>query len=274
VRVFSLPMLIGTGTVDPASNEVEALQDVTWTPDGRHLLIAVRLLAVSGGYPAAARTRLLLVDTGVGEAAPSPRVELVVLPAAIVPGSYNWAPDGHWVAFLSEASVGPGSADSVALCAVDTSAGGAVDGFRYVADLGRQSNPSSASPVAPVAWTPNSDGRLVYVAATPKINVSNPLGLPGTSGGDPGLFLATPDGPALTAEEGRRLGSGTGLIAPAWQTTADGPGFGLLALARSAQGSKPLVVRGIDPVDGTVHNLGIELPPGWEDPAWLRLGGT
>src|ERR1700674_1553480 len=167
---------------------------------------------------------------------------------------------GTGVAFLTQASSGPGSADFLALCAVDTTAGGAVTGFRYVADLARQGNPASLVPLASVAWAPTPDGGLVYTAATPKITITNPFGLPMSSGGEPGLFLATPAGPALTAEEGRRLGSGTGLTAPAWQTTAGGGGSGLLALARSAQGSKPLVVRGTDPVDGNVHNLGIELP--------------
>jgi len=261
-RVFALPTPNALGTADPASNEVEELRDVTWTPDGDHLLVAVRLLAVSGGYPAAARTRLLLVDARAQDAAPAPPVELVVLPAEVVPGSYSWAPDGHWVAFLSDASEGSGSGSFVALCAVDTSAGGAVDGFRYVADLGRQTDPSSLLPVAAVAWAPASDGRLVYVAATPKITVTNPLGLPGTSGGEPGLFLATPTGPALTAEEGRRLGTTTGLMAPAWRATTDEGVLSLIALARSEQGNKPLVLRGVDAVDGKVQDLGIELPAG------------
>ncbi len=56
----------------------------------------------------------------------------------------------------------------------------------------------------------------MYSAATPKVTVSNPLGLPTTLGGEPGLFVATPAGQGLTAEEGQRLGSVAGLIAPAW----------------------------------------------------------
>jgi len=90
--------------------------------------------------------------------------------------------------------------------------------------------------------------------------VTNPLGLPFTSGGEAGLFLATPTSPSLTAEEGRRLGTATGVIAPAWRATDDPGGATLLILARSDQGNKPLVVRGIDPVEGTVRNLGVELP--------------
>jgi hypothetical protein len=259
VRLFALPPVPG-GAQGPG--EVEGIRDVTWTPDGHHLLVAVRLLAVSGAYPAAARTRLLLLDARFASAEPLTPVELVVLPAEVVPGSYSWAPDGHWAAFLSTASEGSGSGSFVALCAVDTTANGAVDGFRYVADLGRQTDPSSLLPIASVAWAPNSDGRLVYVAATPRISTTNPLGLPGTSGGEPGLFTASPTAPALTAEEGRRLGSATGLIAPSWRTTPDGSNASLIAFARSTQANKPLVVRGIDPLTGAVQNLGIELPPG------------
>ncbi|MGI9148741.1 MAG: PEGA domain-containing protein [Chloroflexota bacterium] len=260
VRLYGLPPVVPADA--QASGEVESVRDVTWTPDGHHLLVAVRLLAVSGGYPAAARTRLLLLDTSDTSAAPSIPVELVVLPAEVVPRSYSWASDGHWVAFLSAASAGSGSGSFVALCAVDTSANGAVDGFRYVADLGRQTDPSSLLPIASVAWAPNSDARLVYVAATPRISTTNPLGLPGTSGGEPGLFMASPAGPALTAEEGRRLGSGAGFIAPAWRTAPDASNPSLIALARSPQANKPLVVRGIDPITGAVQNLGIELPAG------------
>jgi hypothetical protein len=100
----------------------------------------------------------------------------------------------------------------------------------------------------------------VYAAATPKITITNPLGLPTTSGGEPGLFAATPAGPALTAEEGQRLGSPTGLIAPAWSSPDEMAGPSLLALARSDKGNKPLVIRGVDPISGTPQNLDIALP--------------
>jgi hypothetical protein len=147
----------------------------------------------------------------------------------------------------------------VALCALDTTAGGSVAGFRYVADLGRQADASNILPVAPAAWAP-SDGRLVFTATTPKVAVSNLLGLPGASGGDAGLFMATPGGPALRPEEGRRLGPSTGLLAPGW-SASDGPeGASLVALARSDRESKPLVVRAIDPTTGAARELGIELP--------------
>ncbi len=258
-RLFALP----PASANPGSvpNEVEELHDLAWTPDGQHLLVTARLVSVFGSYAAAPRSRVLLVDAAPRdkELTSSVPVELVILPADVVSGSYSWAADGHWVAFLTRARLAPGSADFLALCALDTSAGGAVAGFRYVADLGRQLDPAGLRGVAAAAWGPSSDGRLAYTAATPRITVTNSLGLPFTSGGEAGLFLATPSGPALTAEEGRRLGTSTGVIAPTWQTTEGPDGARLLVLARSDQGNKPLVVRDIDPVDGSVRNLGVEL---------------
>ena len=72
--------------------------------------------------------------------------------------------------------------------------------------------------------------------------------------------MAAPAAPGLTAEEGRRLGSVTGLIAPVWPATHELDGAGLIALARSDKGSRPLVIRGIDPVSGTPQDLDSVLP--------------
>ncbi len=72
--------------------------------------------------------------------------------------------------------------------------------------------------------------------------------------------MATPTGRALTAEEGQRLGSAAGLIAPTWPSADETGETSLVALARSDQGSRPLVLRGIDPVSGTPQNLDIALP--------------
>ncbi len=261
VQVLALPSKNSPAAPGSAPSEVEEVHDVVWTPDSHYLLVIAQLVSVSGGYPAAPRSRLLVVDAPSGnQVSSSSAMELVTLPATVVRGSYTWAPDGHWVAFLTQASSGPGSADFLALCAVDTTAGGAVTGFRYVADLASQGNAASLVPLASVAWAPTPDGRLVYTAATPKITVTNPFGLPMSSGGEPGLFLATPAGPALTAEEGRRLGTATGLIAPAWRAMDGQDGPALVGLARSEQGTKPLIVGGVDPVDGTAQSLGIELP--------------
>ena len=106
----------------------------------------------------------------------------------------------------------------------------------------------------------------MYAAATPRITISNPLGLPTTSGGDPGLFVATPAGPALTAEEGARLGTGTGLLAPAWLYGDGMNGATLIALAHSEKESRPLVMRGIDPISGSTRDLDVTLP--------TMVGGT
>jgi hypothetical protein len=244
-----------------AKGEVEEVLDVAWAPDSRRLLVVVRLAGVAGGPPAASRSRILLVDAGAAEGQRSPPTELLTLPAEVVPGSYGWAPDGHWVALLIRATNGAGGTNFTALCALDINAAGDVAGFRYVADLARQSDPASLIPVADVAWSPGGDSRLLYTAPTPGYTVSNPLGLPTTSGGDPGLFAAIPAGPALTAEEGQRLGSATGLFAPAWLATGD-VAERLIALARSDKGSKPLVIQGVDAVSGAIQNLGITLPTG------------
>lgn len=260
-RVLALPgngPNLGSST-RPA--ETEEVHDVTWTPDGRHLLVTVRLAAIAGAYSPAPRSRLLLVYASTSDQPLAPPAELLTLPAEVVAGSYVWAPDGHWAAFVTQAAAGPGGADFVALCAVDTSAHGAISGFRYVADLGRLSDASRPMPVATVAWSASGDGRLAYTAPTPKLAVSNPLGLPTTSGGEPGLFVATPGRATITAEEGQRLGSTTGLIAPAWLAESYQDGSGLLALARPDQGNRPLVVRGIDPVAGVARDLGVTLPP-------------
>lgn len=261
VCVFALPSANTSATSgSTGSADVEEIHDVAWTPDGSHLLITVRLAAISGGYVPAPRSRLLLVDASPGQNAPP--VEVMTLPAEVVTGSYTWAADGNWVAFLTLAPDVSGGNTFVALCAVDTRAGGAISAFRYIADLGRVADPVGPLPVAPVAWSPGGEGRLVYAAATPKITVSNPLGLPTTSGGDPGLFTASPGGQGLSAEEGQRLGAVSGLLAPAWTSADEFDGATLIALARSDKGNRPLVLRGIDAVTGVPQNLDISLPAG------------
>jgi len=257
VTVFALP------TPAPAAPaEVEEVRDMAWTPDGRQLLVVVRLYCVAGSVPGAPRSRVLLVDADSTDQDHTSALELLNLPAEIVPHSYNWAPDGHWVAFLTLSQTGSGGTNYLALCALDTSGAGAASGFRYVADLGRQSGATGLLPIAPASWSPNRDGRLTYVAPTPKFTVSNPLGLPTTAGGDPALFLATPTAAGLTAEEGQRLGSATGLIAPVWPEVDATGQPDLLALARTGQTAKSLAIRSIDPTTGAVANLDAVLPSG------------
>jgi hypothetical protein len=265
--VFALSPPNGTPATGSATNgEVEEVRDIASTPDSRHLLVIVRLVGVAGGPPAASRSRILLVDADEADGQLSPPSELLTLPADVVPGSYSWSPDGHWVALLTKATNGSSGSDFTALCALDINAAGDVAGFRYVADLGRQSDPASLIPVADVAWSPAGDSRLLYTAPTPKFTISNPLGLPTTSGGDPGLFAAMPAGPALTAEEGKRLGSATALFAPTWVDTGDAAER-LIALERSDKASRPLVVQGVDAVSGMIQDLGIALPTGVGGPA-------
>jgi hypothetical protein len=261
VLVFSLPPVDASRGAGVAPNgELEDVADIAWTPDGRHLLVTLRLVGLANGPPSASRSRVLLVDAGLADGQQAAPVELLRLPAEVVRGSYNWAPDGNWVAFLTRVSSGVGGTDFVALCALDISKGGDVSGFRYVADLGRETDPRGPLPAADVAWSPTGDGRLMYVAATPRFTVSNPLGLPTTSGGEPGLFLTSPSGPALTAEEGQRFGLATGLFGMTWLPSDEAGSSRLLALGRSDKGSKPLVMRVVDAGSGVPQTLDVTLP--------------
>jgi hypothetical protein len=104
--------------------------------DGRHLLVTVRLVGLASGPPSASTPRLLLIDTAFADGQQqAPPVELLRLPAEILHCSYNWAPHGNWVAFVTRESNGPGATQFVALCGLEISAAGDVSGFRYVADM-------------------------------------------------------------------------------------------------------------------------------------------
>ena len=67
VRILSLTPSDDQSTRGSAFGEVEELRDVAWTPDSKHLLVTAQLVAVSTGYPAAPRSRLLLVDIPAGD---------------------------------------------------------------------------------------------------------------------------------------------------------------------------------------------------------------
>src|SRR5262249_25438968 len=164
VRAFALPPVARTASYGTA--DIERLADLAWVPDGRRLLVATRI-----GEPVnvPVRGRLLVVDASPADTA-SPPVELVTMPATIVPGSYSWAPDGRWVAFLARSTSVPGGKNLVTLNAVGTTAE-QTGRFRYVADLGRAegSGVAASLPVPPVAWEPpagssTSVGRLLYSA--------------------------------------------------------------------------------------------------------------
>jgi hypothetical protein len=149
---FALPPPDGLpGNASASSGQVEEIHDVTWARDSRHLLVIVRLVGAAGGPPSASRSRILLVDAVPADGQAVPPVELLTLPAEIVAGSYSWAPDGDWVAFLTKAATGNGSAAFTALCALEIGAVGDVSGFRYVADVGKQSDSVGTLPVADIA---------------------------------------------------------------------------------------------------------------------------
>ncbi len=164
----------------------EALVDLVWAPDGRHLLLVAR----QGADSSATRTsvRSLDIDTGVA-------TDLASLPSEIVPGSYVWSPDGHSVAFIVH------TAQLAAVCLLSDAGA-----FRYLGDLGHDG--LAGPPVAPVAWAPEGLDRLVYGALLRQA--------PGTGtsalGQQPvGLYLVEP--PDVL---GRQLGGDAGL-APLWR---------------------------------------------------------
>jgi hypothetical protein len=269
MRIFALPPVAPAGPYGTA--EVERLIDLEWAPDGRRVLVATRI-----GEPLSGpvRGRLLVVEpipSGGAGSATEP-VELVTMPATIMPGSYSWGPDGHWVAFLARASSAPGGKNVVTLNAVDTRAETG-SGFRYLADLGRAdgSGGPASLPVPPVAWEPlglssASVGRLLYAAPIPagRNGVgAGPFGLLAGAPPEPsqGLFLVAPDGPALAPEQQRRVGSATGLYAPVWRATEPGVAPpAVLSLARADGGEKALAIRAVDPTTGRVQDLGVQLP--------------
>lgn len=202
----------------PAEAPNERLADVTWAPDGAHLLLAVRV-QVPGGP---ARTRLLWLDRADG----APR-ELVLLPSEVVPGSAAWSPDGARLALLARTD------RAVALCLLDVDAGAA---FRYLADVERSAF-AAPLPFPPVAWSP--DGRQLLYAA-PSTGGSG--GWPFQGGPTAGLFRVDLDRPAP-----ERLGEAQGR-APVWRS--DGT---ILTLARS-EGER-LAVRTVAPDGGSTQDV-------------------
>jgi len=201
----------------PASAADERLVDLSWAPDGKHLLLASRQQLPGGSQ----RTRLrwLPIDRG------DPR-ELISLPSEVVPGSYDWSPDGERVAFLAR------TGQLISLCLLGTRDGA----FHYLADLSRDD--AGPLPFAPLAWSP--DGRrLLYTA---------PVQDRPTGGGwlfgsktTAGLFAAD-----LARPVGQRLGTAEGQF-PIWRS--DGS---VLVLARPSGG--PLVLRQVEP-SGESHDL-------------------
>jgi dipeptidyl aminopeptidase/acylaminoacyl peptidase len=190
----------------------ERLVDLSWAPDGGHLLLVGRQ-PLAGGH----RTRLRRLDVDGGE-----QHELASLPGEVVPGAYAWSPTADRLALVARAG------QVASLCLLDT-AGGA---FRYLTDLDGDAPP----PFPPVAWSPDG-GRLLYAA--PAQDRPAPGGWPFGFGARPlpALFATDATGP-LT----RQVGEGVGHF-PAWR-----PDGGTVALARGKDGA--LVLRAVDPGGG------------------------
>jgi len=260
IRAFTLPPVTRPATYGSA--EVEQLIGLAWAPDGRRLLVATRMGEPINGP---VRGRLLVLDVTRDDTG-SPPVELVTMPASAVPGSYSWAPNGRWVAFLARAASAPGGRNLITLNAVDTTTESS-GRFRYVSDLGRAdgSGVAAALPVAPVAWEPSgsatSVGRLLYSA--PVAAVRNASGGPfGLLVGPPAeppqaLFIAAPDAPTFSVENNVRVGTAAGVFAPIWR--AIGPDS-VVALSRAEGGGKGLTVSSVELGSGRVQDLGVQLP--------------
>lgn len=163
----------------PPNTADERLVDLSWSPDGGHLLLVGQQRPQGGTL----RTRLLRLDAATGATR-----ELIALPGEVVPGSYAWSPAGDRVALLVRAG------NRTALCLLGTADGA----FRSLADAG-------AAPFPALAWSPRGD-RLAYAAP------------PDTAPGDvigaavPAL-LHTDD---LDGGPARRLGDATGQ-GPGWR---------------------------------------------------------
>ncbi|MHB8618142.1 MAG: TolB family protein, partial [Chloroflexota bacterium] len=126
----------------PATSGEQDLVDLSWSPDGRHLVAFARQRPVGGGN----FTRVFLVDSA-GQAVK----ELVTVPSEVVAGSSTWDAEGQRVGFLTR------SGDATSLFVI----GLAQLDARYLADVSRSD--SQVAPFAPVAWAPQGAG-FVYSA--------------------------------------------------------------------------------------------------------------
>ena len=160
------------------ADQPERFVDVSWSPDGAHLLLASqRQLSAGAGL----RTRLLSLSAEGGD----PR-ELAVLPSQVVPGSFVWGPQGQ-VAFLTT------NGQVTSLCVLDSASGG----VRYVADLSWASNDPTQLP--PIAWSNAGDAIYSAPLALRKSEIDRLLSGPAVYG----LFMlpaAATTGKAFGAE--------------------------------------------------------------------------
>ncbi len=203
----------------PTASNGERLVDLSWAPDGQHLLVVSREPRAGGGL----RTHLRWLDPTTGEAS-----ELTTIPSEVVPSSYSWRPDSQWVAFLARAD------QATSLCLLGTPSGE----FRYLADLGRDD--SGPLPFAPLAWAPDGE-RVVYSA--PAQDRSGPPSW--LFRGSPPLTLYAAD---LSEAASRRLTDAPGQ-SPTWRL--DGS---IVALDRP-KWDGDILLRAVDP-SGDARELG------------------
>ncbi len=248
-RIFELP----SAGVPVVSGSPERIVDVVWTPDGSRLIAITR----QTGPPARSRVFLLNV-AAAGEAdTQSGTVELVLLPAEVLPGSAVPNPNGRWLALVTHAAPAPGGNDVLNLCIQELQPGGT---FRDLADLGAAARPPGA---APIAWAPGTDerpDRLVFVAPAPAAATGGGgffgvFGALRASAPPSGLFVANLEASGLQAVQPHRLGSSINTVGPVWRSEGV-----LYGLARQDDGT--LALHSIDPTTGAVRDLGVRLPAG------------
>jgi dipeptidyl aminopeptidase/acylaminoacyl peptidase len=187
-----------------ASNE--RLTDLSWAPDGAHLLVVSREQVPGGGQ----RTHVRLLDTTTGAAH-----DVASLPSDLVPGSYVWSPDGGQLALLAQTD------QFTALCLLRT------DGtFHYLADLAGDG--TAPLPFPAFSWSP--DGTRVLYAAPPQ---EQPASSGWLVGSKPTTALFQAD---ATHPLPRQLPDVAGGLAPVWRTDDNA-----LFLARGQDGT--LVLR-------------------------------
>jgi hypothetical protein len=247
-KLFGLPHTLGASATD-----TEQLVDLVWTPDSAHLVAITRV----AGNPA--RSRVFLIDAaGTPETSdPSAALELLLLPAEIVPASASADPTGRWLTFLAHSTTTSSAANGLTLCALELRPNGQ---FRDLADLGSDERRPTT---APVAWTPTIGGyptsQLAFVKPVPSASPSSGglfdlFGALRTSAPASGLFVLDLDASGVQATQPRRLGKLTGVVAPVWRE--DGT---LLSFVRQNDGA--LALRAIDS-DGAVDEPGAPLPVG------------
>lgn len=208
----------------PPDDPGESLVDLSWAPDGQHLLVASRVADRSGGR----WSRLRWLDLANGEAR-----ELATFPGDVVFGSYAWSPAGDRVAFMTRVG------QTTALCALDI----ASTTFQDVAELG--GNTAASFPFAPVAWSDDGQ-RLIYTAR------SVPSASPGwLFGAKPSIGLEAVDFPRPISQ---RLGSDLGQF----------PGVradGAVVLIDHARSDAPYVVRQVKPTSQTPDLFSVAATP-------------